>query len=699
MRKLAIGCALALLITANFPNQAGADLVSASDPVFGAGSLTIDTDTNLAWLDLTFTDGKSFDDVSSQFGAGGDFEGFRYATENEVLTFFEHAGIPNVPGTSSENFDPISALYTLVGTTDTDLALGLTATPANVAGNQVTVFAQLSGINGVIESSLASHGGVNFASGSWLVKPAGTVVNVDQFVVMKNGTVFLNDPFSDSQPPPQSEATTSYFTRGDFGAGCPPDLCADVGGKTTMNSDNGLPTISNTVLSTGRTIFAGDLTRNHRATFTSNRNNSNLVAGLKIDDDIEVLGLFDLVEPNRGSTNYGIGFSDFGPGGVISGRNDRLRLSVLKGTSDLQTRISFFRFERGAGPGGADLVTPIARSGVLTPADLSNSQILLRLRTPANDNTVTAEFAFVNSPIDISDATAVNALSFTTFPNTATIFDGENFTLAEFRLLQRVTDFALAELTSGSPTSISQTVDTGATPFDLSFNFRFETTTGELTVTLDGTVLGAIMAPGTLTRAFQNAKFLVDGSLLNQTGLELKFEIDGPAGSTVVLDNILFPGISNGNFATGDFTDWTVMTTGTGSAGVLVIENVEEGDLEITEVEIEGDEFEVEGSLTLGAGSDGIDLLNESVTLKVGTFSTTIPAGSFELDDDGTFEFEGVIGGVELEVEITPISGSSFDFESEGEGANLTGTINPVEIILIIGDDTGTASVNAEFDD
>jgi len=96
MRKLAIGCALALLITANFPNQAGAALVSASDPVFGADSLTIDTDTNLAWLDLTFTDARSFDDVSSEFGAGGEFEGYRYATEGEVLTFFSHASIPDL---------------------------------------------------------------------------------------------------------------------------------------------------------------------------------------------------------------------------------------------------------------------------------------------------------------------------------------------------------------------------------------------------------------------------------------------------------------------------------------------------------------------------------------------------------------------------------------------------------------------------
>jgi len=65
MKKLAVGYALALLITANFPNPAGAALVSASDPVFGPDSLTIDSDTNLAWLDLTETLDLSFNQVQA----------------------------------------------------------------------------------------------------------------------------------------------------------------------------------------------------------------------------------------------------------------------------------------------------------------------------------------------------------------------------------------------------------------------------------------------------------------------------------------------------------------------------------------------------------------------------------------------------------------------------------------------------------
>ena len=117
------------------------------------------------------------------------------------------------------------------------------------------------------------------------------------------------------------------------------------------------------------------------------------------------------------------------------------------------------------------------------------------------------------------------------------------------------------------------------------------------------------------------------------------------------------------------------------------------------EVEIEDDEFEVEGMFTLGVVSDGIDLLIEHVTLTVGTFITTIPAGSFELDDDESFEFEGTIDGVELKVEITRLGDGAFEFEVGAEGANLNGTVNPVEVTLSMGDDAGKVSALAELND
>ena len=121
------------------------------------------------------------------------------------------------------------------------------------------------------------------------------------------------------------------------------------------------------------------------------------------------------------------------------------------------------------------------------------------------------------------------------------------------------------------------------------------------------------------------------------------------------------------------------------------------------EVELEedddGGEFGVDdGFFILGADSNGIDPLTEDVTLEIGSFSVTIPAGSFEEDDD-EFEFEGVIDGVELEVTIEGHRGATFSVEASGEGADLAGTVNPVTVVLTIGDDRGEVVVEAEIDD
>jgi uncharacterized delta-60 repeat protein len=120
--------------------------------------------------------------------------------------------------------------------------------------------------------------------------------------------------------------------------------------------------------------------------------------------------------------------------------------------------------------------------------------------------------------------------------------------------------------------------------------------------------------------------------------------------------------------------------------------------LRVSALEIEGHEFEVKGTFTLGAASDGVDLLTEEVTIVVGPYAATIPAGSFHREGSRTFEFEGVINGGELEVEIRSRGHGRFDFKAEGEGVDLTGTVNPVTVRIAIGDDGGSAAVTAAFD-
>ncbi|MFQ5986937.1 MAG: hypothetical protein ACE5KQ_06225 [Thermoplasmata archaeon] len=114
---------------------------------------------------------------------------------------------------------------------------------------------------------------------------------------------------------------------------------------------------------------------------------------------------------------------------------------------------------------------------------------------------------------------------------------------------------------------------------------------------------------------------------------------------------------------------------------------------------MEDDEVELEGGFTLGPDSDGIDPVNEDVAVEIGAYSLTIPKGSFTLDDDEEWEFEGVIDGVEVKMEIELDGDNTFEFEFKVEGATLDGLENPVEISLTIGDDSGTTTAAAEWDD
>jgi len=106
--------------------------------------------------------------------------------------------------------------------------------------------------------------------------------------------------------------------------------------------------------------------------------------------------------------------------------------------------------------------------------------------------------------------------------------------------------------------------------------------------------------------------------------------------------------------------------------------------------------FDLNADFTLGPGGS-INPATQPLTLTIGTYSVTIPAGSFVRHKPG-YAFEGVINGVSLEVLIkfgsTP---ASYMLLAQGRGANLTGTVNSVSVTLSIGDNTGITQINAEF--
>lgn len=113
------------------------------------------------------------------------------------------------------------------------------------------------------------------------------------------------------------------------------------------------------------------------------------------------------------------------------------------------------------------------------------------------------------------------------------------------------------------------------------------------------------------------------------------------------------------------------------------------------------DKFEIKAYFSLGTGSDGIAPLTEDATLQIGSFSVTIPAGSFKLKSSKSsnpeeYKFEGTINGIKLEVKIKP-AGNGFEFKAEGKGANLAGIAVPETVKLTIGNDSGSATAIPEL--
>jgi hypothetical protein len=66
---------------------------NAGAAIFDNGTYTTDTTSGLNWLDLTETTNLTYSYVSGELSAGGMFEGWRYATDEEVIALFEQFNI------------------------------------------------------------------------------------------------------------------------------------------------------------------------------------------------------------------------------------------------------------------------------------------------------------------------------------------------------------------------------------------------------------------------------------------------------------------------------------------------------------------------------------------------------------------------------------------------------------------------------
>lgn len=111
----------ATFLIAVLSTNINAAIVSVDWQSAGDNLITRDSVTGLDWLDLTVTQGKSYNNILSQLEPGQLYEGWRYASRAEVLQLWNNMGAPIKYGTyislSSVEFQNINYAINLLGNT------------------------------------------------------------------------------------------------------------------------------------------------------------------------------------------------------------------------------------------------------------------------------------------------------------------------------------------------------------------------------------------------------------------------------------------------------------------------------------------------------------------------------------------------------------------------------------------------------
>ena len=96
-------------------------MLDAHSAIIDYGTYFSDTQSGLNWLDVTATVNRSYNDISSQFGSGGEFSGWRYASRNEfndLLTTWTGVSLQSEGRTETTGTSPsVDGLVELFGST------------------------------------------------------------------------------------------------------------------------------------------------------------------------------------------------------------------------------------------------------------------------------------------------------------------------------------------------------------------------------------------------------------------------------------------------------------------------------------------------------------------------------------------------------------------------------------------------------
>ncbi len=141
----------------------------------GDSLLTQDSGSGLEWLDITETAGLTFDFVVSELGTGGQFEGFRVATGQELDALATNGGM--TPGNLTSNYAPVQILMSLLGCTS-DCGAGSDDNYGRFASSQSAGFHDLYSFQIIPENpsgfaGLGGNAGDDAAAslfGTWLVR-------------------------------------------------------------------------------------------------------------------------------------------------------------------------------------------------------------------------------------------------------------------------------------------------------------------------------------------------------------------------------------------------------------------------------------------------------------------------------------------------------------------------------------------------
>jgi beta-glucosidase len=104
------------------------------------------------------------------------------------------------------------------------------------------------------------------------------------------------------------------------------------------------------------------------------------------------------------------------------------------------------------------------------------------------------------------------------------------------------------------------------------------------------------------------------------------------------------------------------------------------------------DSFNLDGRFVLAPDSDGIDPQTEPVTLTIGDWSVTIPAGSFKKHD----KYHQKIDGDDLKIDFNEHK-DHWDVKLEGKHLDGLPSTNPVTITLTVGYDSGTVMTDLKL--